>query len=192
MENTQLGSYTLADNPELYEIQRSNNFDFIVTGVDNLLRAGASEDDQNAYIKNAAHTLRFSVVEASIPMFTQQVITIRRGNSVMKAAGAPEFPDGSLTVNDYIGADTKSVLMAWQQLSGNVKRERVGRMKNYKKTCFLLEYSPDGELVRTWKLLGCWVSAISEGAFNMEDTGKKTIQATITYDKAFMELPETV
>lgn len=186
------GAYRLADNPELYEVQRSNNFEFIVTGIDNLLRVDADENDANAYIKNAAHTLRFSVNQASIPMFTQDVITIRRGNTVMKAAGVPNYSEGTLVVHDYIGADTKSVLMAWQRLSCDMKTEKVGRMKDYKKTCYLCEYTPDYQLVRTWKMLGCWVSGLSEGEFNMEDGGKKTITATIQYDKAFMELPEEI
>ena len=74
-----------------------------------------------------------------IPMFTQDVITIKRGNSVMKGAGVPTFGDGSLVVNDFIGADTKSVLMAWQRLSYDVKTERVGNMADYKKICYLFE-----------------------------------------------------
>lgn len=190
MEATQIGSYHLADNPELYEVQRENNFEFIVTGIDNILRVGAEETDDNAYITNASQTLRYSVVQASIPMFSQEPITISRGNSVMKAAGKPSFTDGSLVVNDFIGADTKSSLMAWQNLSYNVKTERVGNMADYKKTCYLCEYTPDYKLVRTWKMVGCWVSGLSEEAFNMEGSGKKTITATITFDKAFMELPD--
>lgn len=190
MEATQIGSYHLADNPELYEVQRENNFEFIVTGIDNILRVGAEETDDNAYITNASQTLRYSVVQASIPMFSQEPITISRGNSVMKAAGKPSFTDGSLVVNDFIGADTKSSLMAWQNLSYNVKTERVGNMTDYKKTCYLCEYTPDYKLVRTWKMVGCWVSGLSEEAFNMEGSGKKTITATITFDKAFMELPD--
>lgn len=186
---SQIGTYHLADNPTLYEVQRDNNFEFIVTGIDNILRVDADENDVNARIKNASQTLRFSVVSTSIPMFTQQPIEIRRGNTVMKAAGVPTFSDGSLVVNDFIGADTKSALMAWQNLSYDVKTERVGRMADYKKTCYLTEYTPDYKLVRTWKLMGCWVSGLNEGDFNMEQNGKKTITATITFDKAFMELP---
>lgn len=186
---SQVGAYHLSDNPALYEVQRSNNFEFVVTGIDNILRVDADEGDDNAYITNAAQTLRFSVVQASIPMFSQEPISIRRGNSVMKAAGVPTFPDGSLVVNDFIGADTKSALMAWQNLSYNVKTERVGKMADYKKTCYLCEYTPDYQLVRTWKMLGCWVSGLQEDDFNMEDGNKKTITATIQYDKAFMELP---
>ena len=186
---SQVGAYHLSDNPALYEVQRSNNFEFVVTGIDNILRVDADEGDDNAYITNAAQTLRFSVVQASIPMFSQEPILIRRGNSVMKAAGVPTFPDGSLVVNDFIGADTKSALMAWQNLSYKVKTERVGKMADYKKTCYLCEYTPDYQLVRTWKMLGCWISGLQEDDFNMEDGNKKTITATIQYDKAFMELP---
>ena len=109
---TQVGAYHLSDNPTLYEVQRSNNFEFVVTNIDNILRVGMNGDEQNARILNASQTLRFSVNKASIPLFTQEVITIRRGNSVMKAAGIPNFTDGSIEVHDYIGADSKSVLMA--------------------------------------------------------------------------------
>ena len=181
------GSYHLADNLDLFEVQRDNNFEFIVTGIDNILRVGADETDENARITNAQDVLKFSVVQASIPMFTQNVIKIQRGNSIMKAAGIPEFGDGSLVVNDYIGADTKSALMAWQNLSYDVKTEKVGRMADYKKTCYLLEYTPDYKLVRRWRMVGCWISGLSESEFNMESDSKKTVSATIQYDKAFME-----
>lgn len=112
MDATQIGSYHLADNPELYESQRDNNFEFIVTGIDNILRVGAEPGDTSPNIENASQTLRFSVVSSSVPMFSQEVLSIRRGNSIMKFAGAPTFSDGTLVVNDYIGADTKSALMA--------------------------------------------------------------------------------
>lgn len=189
---TQIGSYHLADNPNLYEIQRDNNFEFIVTGIDNILRVGADASDTNATIPNAQNVLRFSVVSSSIPFFTQETITIRRGNSVMKAAGVPSFSDGSLVVNDFIGADTKSALMAWQNLSYNVYTERVGNMADYKKTCYLSEYTPDYKLVRTWRLVGCFVTGLQESDFTMEGTGKKTVTATISFDKAFMEMPDEI
>lgn len=189
---TQPGAYHLSDNPALYEPQRNNNFVFIVTGIDNILRAGVAETDENAYISNAQEVLKFSVEQSSIPMFSQEVITIKRGNSVMKAAGVPTFTEGNIVVNDYIGADSKSVLMAWQNLSYNVLTEKIGNMADYKKTCYLNEYTPDYKLVRTWKMLGCWVSGLSEDPFSMNDSGKKTISANISYDKAIMEMPDEI
>lgn len=183
---TEIGSYHLASNPSLYDIARSNNFEFVVTDIDNIKRA--YEDTE---IANAQEILRFSVDQASVPHFTQDVITIRRGNSAIKYAGVPTFPDGSLVVNDYIGADTKSVLMAWQALSYNVKTERIGSISDYKKDCYLIEYSPDyKQQIRQWVLYGCWVSGISEDNYNMDSTGKRSITATIQYDKAMMILPD--
>lgn len=186
----QISAYHLADNPELFEPQRSNNFDFIVTDIDNIIRSDARDTDTNKTIPNAQNILHFGVVSSSLPMFTQEVITVNYGNSVMKAAGKPTFSDGTLVVNDYIGADTKSVLMAWQNLSYNVRTDKVGRMADYKKNCYLQEYTPDWQLIRTWRLIGCWVSGLSEDQFSHDSSDKKTISATITFDKAYMELPD--
>lgn len=188
MDKTQYGVYHLSDQPELYESQRDNNFEFIITDIDNLIRAGADETDTESIIVNAQHTLRYSVTEAFIPNFTQEVITVSRGNSVIKAAGKPTFSEGSIVVNDFIGADTKSALMAWQRLSYDVKTDTVGSMANYKKTCYLLEYDPSFNLVRTWKLIGCFVSGLSENSYNAESSGKKVITATIAYDRAIPEV----
>lgn len=188
MADNQFGSYYLSDRKDLYEIQRENNFEFVVSDIDSLLRAGAMGNEENAYITNGQEVLRFSMVGAFLPTFSQEPIVIRRGNSVMKAAGIPTFKDGQITVNDYIGADTKSVLMAWQALSYNVKTEKVGRMSDYKKDCTLIEYTPDyTQIVRTWKLIGCWVQDIDGGQYTMESGGKKTITATIVYDTAYID-----
>ena len=187
-----MGSYHLADNPSLYEVARSNNFEFVVTNLGDLLRAGANETDNNAYIKGSTDedVIRLSVESSSVPTYKQAVLSLRRGNSVMKFAGLPDFDDGSLVVRDFIGADTKSALMAWQNLSYNVKTQKVGQMKNYKKDCYLMEYTPDMQLIRTWTLKGCWIAGLQMGEFNQESGDKRTITATIPYDYAIMSLPE--
>jgi len=182
---TNIGSYHLASNPKMYEIARSNNFEFVVTDIDNIPTVY-----EGTLIPNAQEVLRFSVVQASLPHFTQEVITIRRGNSVIKYAGVPSYDAGSLVVNDYIGADTKSVLMAWQGLSYNVNTEKVGSVTDYKKDCYLIEYTPDYKQIRQWLLYGCWISGISEPEYNQESGDKRTITATIQYDKAMMILPD--
>ena len=62
----QIGTYHLADNPQLFEIQRNNNYEFIVTDIDDILRAGAIGTESNARIKNAQEMLRLSVNGAFI------------------------------------------------------------------------------------------------------------------------------
>ena len=181
-----IGTYHLSDNTNFYEPQRTNNFEFVITDIDGIMRAGmeGNEASNIRTIKNAQEIIRLSVVSSSVPHFDQNVIEIRRGNSVLKYAGTPTFQSGSLVINDYIGADSKSVLQAWQNLSYNVKTEKVGLASEYKKDCFLIEYSPDYQVVRQWRLHGCWISGLQEDQYSNESNQKKSISATIQYDRA--------
>lgn len=180
------GTYHLADNPTLYEPARSNNFEFIVTGIDSLLKAGvdaAVADEENDYIKNGQEVIRVSVASESVPHFELSTIEVKRGNNTVKFAGTPTFGDQTLIVNDYMGARTKDVLMAWQALAYDVNTEKVHRATNYKKDCILVEYSPDyEEILRTWTLKGCWISNISEDAFDADSNDKRRVTASIVYD----------
>jgi hypothetical protein len=200
----QIGTYHLSDNPQLYEIQRANCFEFLIHDAESLLQAGVDETDadETDYLTGNQETVRLSVVSFDVPHFSQEEIEIRRGNSRMYAAGVPSFDAGTLEVNDYIGAGTKSVLLAWQRLSYDVTSEKVGRMgdwtdasgvvhQGYKKNCELIEYTPDfTQVVRTWDLVGCWVRELREGKYDMNDGGKKIVSATIRFDRAIPHLPQ--
>lgn len=194
MASTQIGTYHLADNPQLFEVQRQNNFEFVVTDIDGILRAGALGTEKNATINNAQEMLRLAVTKAFVPHFTQEVVNIKRGNSTLKYAGVPTFSEGSLDFNDFIGADVKSILKAWQNLSYNVRTEKVGALDvtNYKKDCYLIEYTPDYRKVRTWRLYGCWISALSEGEYTADSGDKHQISCTIQYDRAEIDLSEVL
>jgi len=189
------GTYHLADNPQLYEPARTNNFEFIITDIDNLMYAGVQATDAVAddkkYVKNAQETLRISVLSSSVPHFTLGVIDVKRGNNTMHVAGVPTFENHTLELNDYMGARTKDALLAWQALAYDVKTEKVHRASNYKKKCFLYEYTPDyDEVIRYWELDGCWITGVSEGAFSAEDNTKRQVTATIVFDKAIPHLPD--
>ena len=182
------GTYVLADNPNLYEVQRTNNFEFVITGLNNILRAGANGTETNATIPNAQEVLRISVSSAPIPHFSQSTITIRRGNSVVKFAGVPEFSSGTIVLNDYIGADTKAVLMAWR-ICHTMYRLKGGLVGDSRR-CLSCEYTPDYQPVRKWRLYGCWISSLSESDYSHESNEKHQITATIEYDKAVIDMSE--
>ena len=186
------GTHHLAANTNLYEIQRTNNFEFIVTDIDGITKAGMLGGEVNGTIANAQEIIRLSVVESTIPHFSQPAIEVKRGNNTMKFAGVPTFEAGTLKLNDYIGAATKEVLMAWQNLSYNVVTEKVGLASDYKKDCYLVEYTPDYQKVRQWKMHGCWISKISEGSFNHEQNEKKQIDVTIEYDRAEIDVSDVI
>lgn len=180
-----VGIQYLATNPKHYEIQRSNNFMFYVD-LD-----GVEVKNSDYASTNGTSVIQVACSKAFVPHFKQDVITIKRGNNAIKFAGAASFDSGSIDVRDYIGSGAKDLLMAWQRLSYDVATEKVGLTTDYKKDAFLLEYTPDYQLVRSWKLHGCWISAISEGEYSHESNDARAVQVTIEYDWAEVDAQYT-
>ena len=180
---TSVGAYHFSDNKELFEIQRGNNFDFVVgQEINNVVAYGM----ETKSFPRASEYIRLSVSSASVPHFSQNAIEVRRGNTAVKYAGPISWDAGSISCYDFIGAETKDILMAWQAKSGNPLYQTVGQQKDYKITCNLVEYTPDyNEIVRTWRLDGCWISNISEEEFSTESgNGSRKISCTIQFDRA--------
>lgn len=178
---TSVGAYHFSDNKELFEIQRGNNFDFVVTELNNIAAYG----NETKTFPKANEYIRLSVSSVSVPHFSQNPIEVRRGNTAVKYAGVLSWSSGSLECYDFIGAETKDILMAWQAKSGNPMYQTVGQQKDYKITASLIEYTPDyNEIVRTWRLDGCWISSIDEDGFSVDANGARKIRCTIEYDRA--------
>ena len=187
---SEFGTYHLADNPTQYQPVRTNNFRFIVFGLDNLLKVGEIEGLAKSYINNAQEVIDFSVVSFDVPHFKQGNIPVKRGNSTVYYANVPSFDPGNLVINDFVTADGKSVLLAWQALSYDVIHDTIPSSDKYKVDAQVLEYLPDNTLVRYWDLKGCWVSGITETGWNNESADKKVVTASIVYDRAIPHLPE--
>lgn len=189
LDQSRMGAYHLANNPELYEPQRTNNFELQVTGLENLTSIYSTEFDKKE-IANAAEVIRISLAKAFVPTFAQEDVGVAYGNNEIKFAGKPKWESGSITLNDYIGAQTKEAMLAWQALSYDPKTQKVGRAKDYKKTAYVVETAPDGEIVRTWKLFGVWVKSLKFGDKSYESADKEQITAELSYDYAYPEVDE--
>lgn len=191
-----LSAKHISTNLANYEAARTGFFTLIVDDLDNIVKSTFTGDrsgkiEASDKIANAQEVLKLNVVSFNPPHFKLDKKTYRRGNDVVNFAGVPNFEDETeLKVDDIVGVDTKSILMAWQALAYNVYTRKGGRMKDYKKTCTLIEYTQDFEQVRSWILHGCWVSAISESAFDKENDDKRQVSATIVYDRAEMVMPD--
>lgn len=195
MDNKYIGAYHFSDNPALYEPQRNNTFQFVVPNIGRLLKPGAIGESDADYISGdtAKEMLTLSVVKATIPNFEISPVEIRRGNSVMKAAGLPSFPSGDLVVRDFIGADPLSILQAWQRLAYNPDTQLIGHMSDYKRDCYLLQYDVDySKVVHQWLLRGCWVNQISQDPVDVESGDARLITATIQYDSGKIILPDEI
>lgn len=170
-----------------YEAARSGFFTLIVPNLNNLVKSGRDKNSQDAtdFLKpQAEEHLKLNVLTADVPHFSLEVLQYKRGNEVVKFAGIPTFEAGTVKVDDVVGMQTKDILMAWQGQAYNVDTGKGGRMIDYKRTCTLIEYDQTYTQVRSWELYGCWISALSEDAFDKENDGKRAITATIQYDRA--------
>lgn len=187
-----LSAAHISANLAVHEAARTGFFSLIVDDIDNIVKASFSGDPKSATandkIARAQETLKLHVVSAPVPHFNLEVLKYKRGNDTVTFAGVPEYQSGSIKVDDVVGLDTKSILMAWQALAYNVYTRKGGRMKDYKKNATLIEYTQDFEQIRSWTLYGCWVSEVSEDEFNKESDGKRQITAKIEYDRAEMNL----
>jgi hypothetical protein len=200
MADQSLNTLHISENLAAYEAARNSFFVFYVdpTQLTNLYSPDFDPDSGEAKVEDgtrfdgqmASDALRLNVVKSSVPNFTIDTHEYRRGNDVVKFAGVPTFKDGSITVDDVVGLRTKDMLYAWQYLAYNPITRKGGRMKDYKKTCTLIEYTQDYEQIRYWTLYGCFVTGIDEGEFDRENDGKRQMTVAISYDRAIMSIDE--
>lgn len=196
--DSSLNTRSISSQLNNYEAARTSFFVFTVSQKDlgNLLLPTYTNDPSaatDADYYNAAkafETLKLNVVKCPVPHFSVETGEYRRGNDVVKFATTPKWDSGSLVIDDVVGLDTKSLLMSWFYLVYNPHTRKGGRMKDYKKTCNLIEYTQDYEQIRTWTLEGCFITGISEDDFDKENDGRRQITVNISFDRAVMELPE--
>lgn len=187
------GMYRATANKRFYEPQRTTDFELIITGFGPNYTPG----DPGIYnvltgkrLDGATEVLRYAVTECDIPHYKVGVQEQRRGNSVQKYAGTASFDSGTLKVRDWIGSDSKSILMSWLNQAYDVKTDKTGLLEDYKRDCTLIEYTPDRQPIREWRLYGCWVSDVSEDSWNHDsDNGERQLTATLQFDRAVMALP---
>jgi len=166
-------------NRDKFEPMRNNNFEVQIVGLNNLTNMDNATLGDEARL---SEDITLSVASYGGPSVTISPITVSYGNSKVKFAGVPDFGETSLTINDFIGMDTEQILYAWFKLGYDTRTQKIGRQKNYKKTAYLIEYSPDGAIYRQWKLTGCWLSNFSTGDFNQEGGSVRQLSATLQYD----------
>ena len=189
-----LNTTHISTNLRNYEAARSGFFTLVVDDLTNLLKPNFKGDAREATdadrIQNAQTVLKLNVVAATVPQFSVGTDEFRRGNDTVKFATVPTWEGGSLTVDDIVGLDTKSLLISWLYLAYNPHTRKGGRMADYKKTATLCEYTQDYELIRTWTLEGVFITKVSDDEFNREQDGKRQLKVEFSYDRAIMDLPE--
>jgi len=187
-----LGSYHIATELQNYEAARTAFFvlDVPTAQLSNLRKPTESGDDDKTALKlndaNASDILRLNVTKTSVPQFSVETHEYRRGNDVVKFAGVPTWDSGTLEVDDIVGVNTKDIMISWLYLAYNPYTRMGGRMKDYKKTAYLREYTQDYVLIREWEIRGIFVKKVGDSEFDRENDGKRKLSVEFEYDMAVL------
>ena len=177
-EPIQLGTYHMVKNTD-FEPQRTNNFEFQISGLQNLIMVGGKKVPANI-----SEVITLSVASYSAPTLSISPIDINYANNLIHFAGKPSFQSSNLTINDYIGLDVERLLMAWMNTVYNPETQEIGNAVDYKKVAYLIEYDPQGRTARQWQLNGCFPTSISLGSFDQSGNSVRTLTMDITFDNA--------
>lgn len=120
-----------------------------------------------------------------LPKERTEINTLDHFNQQIKLAGKTTFEGGSLVIHDAIDKDVELLFRKWRKTVYDAATGKVGYASDYKVNGYVIEYSPNGEKARKWKLIGCWPSDVDYGDLDYETGGYKDLTATITYDWAY-------
>ena len=187
-------AYHIAQNKVEYNPQRKNNFILVIDFGDDLPRVGSDDGttDPASIItaSEAQNQVILTLRECDTPSVSVGEIPVSRGNSVIKFAGKPTFGDMGFTAYDYIGANIKDTLLAWQNQVYNSKYDYTGNAKSYKKHCQLIQQTPNGTMVRYWDIEGAWPKEVKPDNFDYTSEDQQTVSCTLAIDWAEMHTPE--
>ena len=113
-----------------YEVQRTNNFRFIVD---------LSEFTNNTSV-SSGDIIELACDTAGLPNVQNDPIELDYGNSNINRS----------FTSDFIEPDVEQILWQWRLKVYNPKTGKLGWSQQYKKTCYIVQYGPNGEVVRKW------------------------------------------
>ncbi len=149
-----------------FEPQRQSNWLISIAGV-------AGENN-----------IRLALEAAALPSVAVEEIPLNFLNTTRWVAGRAIYDTIPLVVKDMVDVGVASAIKDWHEQVYNPETHKIGLAKNYKKVADLVLFGPDGELQRTWSLLGCWPVSVNYGQLDMNSSDKVLIETVLRYDRA--------
>ncbi len=132
-------------------------------------------------------TTEIQMALASCPLPKPGVgeLTIPYGNEERFVAGVAKFDAVALVVKDFVRHGILRAVRQWRTMVYDPRTGAIGWARNYKKTCDIVMFGPDGSHWRVWRCIGVWPSRLNEGDFKMsESADNNRIEMTLEMDKA--------
>ena len=152
-----------------YEPQREFNFSFEMA-----LKGVADEG-----------IIRLSCLSAFLPEWSTEDIVLKHMNEERTVTGRVTYGEGELVCYDYFDKQTAENLYGWAETYYNPITGEIGLAATSKKEGVLVQYSPDGNKTRSWKLIGVRCKSWKWGEANHEGGDSCKITIGIKYDKGY-------
>lgn len=129
--------------------------------------------------------LSFLVTSFALPRETTDTFKANYWNDAVNLPGKTNFETSQLVIKDAINYDTEKQFLRWRLRVYNPKTGKVGYAEDFKCNAVVKEYSPSGDVIREWTLIGCFPSSVEYGDLTYENADEKQITVTIMYDKGY-------
>jgi hypothetical protein len=124
-------------------------------------------------------TLSLAIATATLPSMGNEPVEIPFRNEKRFFAGQVTVEDFPISFRDYVDAPIHAAVLTWRRLVYDPATGRVGRAAEYKKRGKLLLLSPDGEMQRTWTLVGVWPQ--NDPPMNLDSGSSEQLMLEVTF-----------
>lgn len=170
------------DSVGKYRPSMTNNFRVTIWGLEGTADKVSEEEDATLG-EDTGLVLKISNDSFVEPSFSQQSVTIKRGNLSIEFPSQMDAFSSTANFTCFVDADTYGKLYTWKCLSGDHETGEVGDPSDYWKTVTIDHITGKGELIGTWTLNNCWISNLQGVTFDQSGSSVKTCQVTLKYFK---------
>lgn len=125
------------------------------------------------------------VKNCTLPTLNLNPVELGFGNTKAKVAGQATYDDSTFTFRDAIIKDTELELLGLVKKAYDPETGKMGWVSDYKGIWQVTKYGPDGTYERPWTFEGAWISSISGGSLDHDNSGDLELSCTVTYDRAY-------
>jgi len=137
---------------------------------------------QNRFIMYIDAIPSFMIKNVKAPTFTDNVVKLDHINSYRKIRGKREWAEMTMTLYDPITPSGAQAVMEWARLSYESVTGRAGYRDFYKKELTLKILGPVGDVVSEWKVVGAFVTSMSQGSFDWATSDVAELTMTVAMD----------
>lgn len=173
--------FHIADETKGFRPAMTNTYRIIIPGLDGLPDKVSREE--GAVLTDSETVLRVSNEDFKEPSFQQNTVQLKRANLVIEFPGEMQPFSSDCTFSCFVDADTYGKLYTWKCQSGDHETGEVGDPIDYWRAVKVEHLTGKGELIGTWTLNNCWMSALSGATFDNNSAQVKKVTITLKYFK---------